>query len=235
MDLDPIELRVLGALIEKQRTTPDAYPLSLNALRVACNQSTNRDPVMAVEETQVRAACQSLHHRGLARLASSSASRTIKYRHLAAEGLKASPQELAVLAVLMLRGPQTPGELKTRTERLQAFDSTGEVVDVLTGLIDRGLAEHLDRAPGQKEARYRHLLGGAGPTGGVAAPGAVAATANTGVVSGANASSDTGTRAFSHSANVPAGGGNSALVARVDELERRIAALEQALRERVLE
>jgi len=228
MDLDPIELRVLGALIEKQRTTPDAYPLSLNALRVACNQSTNRDPVMEVEETQVRAACQSLHHRGLARLASSSASRTIKYRHLAAEGLNATRAELALLAVLMLRGPQTPGELKTRTERLEPFASTGEVIVVLSDLIDRGLAELLPRAPGQKEARYCQLLGASGPL-------ATTSIASPALGGHSESAGETLAGPSARNHDLPAAVHNSELVARLEALERRVEQLEQARRDTALE
>src|SRR5207248_7800329 len=117
-DLDPAEVRVLGCLIEKQRTTPDAYPLSLNGLRLACNQSTNRDPVVAYDEATVREAAQRLCLYGLARLASGHGSRATKYRHLAEDALGLGREELAVLAVLLLRGAQTPGELKARTERM---------------------------------------------------------------------------------------------------------------------
>src|SRR5918992_4487778 len=118
MDLDPVEVRVLGCLLEKQRTTPDVYPLSLNALRLACNQTTNREPVVDYDEPTVRAALERLGRRGWTRLASGPGSRAAKFRHLVDEALRLSPSELSVLAVLMLRGPQTPGELKTRTERL---------------------------------------------------------------------------------------------------------------------
>jgi Protein of unknown function, DUF480 len=120
-DLAPNEVRVLGCLIEKQRTTPDAYPLSLNALRLACNQSTNRDPVVAYDEDTVRDALHRLGRRRYTRLASGHGSRASKYRHLLDEALGLDAAEQAVLAVLMLRGPQTPGELKQRTERMQPF------------------------------------------------------------------------------------------------------------------
>src|SRR5919206_3664322 len=123
MDASADELRVLGCLIEKQRTTPDQYPLSINALRLACNQSTNRDPVTDYDEATVRAAAERLSRYGLARLASGHSSRATKYRHLAEEGLGLGREELAVLAVLLLRGPQTPGELKARTERLAPLAS----------------------------------------------------------------------------------------------------------------
>src|SRR6185369_3754146 len=122
MDPDAVEIRVLGCLIEKQRTTPDAYPLSLNALRLACNQSTNRDPVVDYDEDAIRDALQHLYRRGWTRLTSGHGSRAAKYRHLLDEALGLRRDEIAILAVLMLRGPQTPGELKQRVERLQHFD-----------------------------------------------------------------------------------------------------------------
>jgi uncharacterized protein len=162
MDADPAELRVLGCLIEKQRTTPDVYPLSLNALRLACNQSTNRDPVVAYDEPTIRDALQRLSSRGWARLASGRGSRAVKYRHLFDEALGISGSEISLLAVLMLRGPQTVGELKSRTERLHRFDSTAEVDESLRGLAERELVVRLERRPGQKEERWSQLLGGDG-------------------------------------------------------------------------
>jgi uncharacterized protein YceH (UPF0502 family) len=155
------EQRVLGALIEKRWTTPDQYPLSLNGLRLACNQLTNRDPVTDYDENTVRDAAQRLSRYGLARLASGHGSRAVKYRHLAEEGLSLGREELAVLAVLLLRGPQTPGEIKGRTERMVSFESTADVQRVLEALGQRGYARSLGRRPGQKEDRFEHLLGGA--------------------------------------------------------------------------
>jgi uncharacterized protein len=160
MDADAVELRVLGCLIEKQRTTPDVYPLSLNALRLACNQSTNRDPVVDYDEPTIRAALEKLSRRGWVRLASGAGSRAIKYRHLLDEALELSPGELSLLAVLMLRGPQTPGELRARTERLYQFGVFEELHETLERLIERELVERQPRRPGQKEERYGHLLGG---------------------------------------------------------------------------
>jgi uncharacterized protein YceH (UPF0502 family) len=158
MDLDSIEVRVLGCLIEKQRTTPDAYPLSLNALRLACNQSTNRDPVVAYDEEIIRGALHRLGRRRYTRLTTGHTSRAAKYRHLLDEELRIDRAEQAVLAVLLLRGDQTPGELKQRTERMQPFDSIDELNDVLTSLIDRGFVVQLARRPGQKEERFHHTL-----------------------------------------------------------------------------
>src|SRR5215211_159563 len=161
MDADAAEIRVLGCLIEKQRTTPDVYPLSLNALRLACNQATNRDPVVDYDEPTIRAALEHLSRRRWVRLASGAGSRAVKYRHLLDDALQLSAAELSLLAVLMLRGPQTLGELKGRSERLFGFGSLEEVATTLDGLIERELAERLPRRPGQKEERYEQLLGGA--------------------------------------------------------------------------
>jgi len=124
VDADAVELRVLGCLIEKQRTTPDVYPLSLNALRLACNQATNRDPVVDYDEPTIRSALDRLARKGWTRLASGPGSRAAKFRHLLDEALSLTPSEMALLAVLMLRGPQTLGELRTRSERLYSFAST---------------------------------------------------------------------------------------------------------------
>jgi uncharacterized protein YceH (UPF0502 family) len=154
------EQRVLGCLIEKRFTTPDQYPLSLNALRLACNQSTNRDPVVNYDETTVREAVQRLARYGLTRLASGHSSRAVKYRHMAQDALGLDQQQLALLAVLLLRGGQTPGELKARTERMAPFESLELVDAALAALCERGYAERIDRRPGQKEDRFRQLLGG---------------------------------------------------------------------------
>lgn len=160
MDAGPVEIRVLGCLIEKQRTTPDAYPLSLNSLRLACNQSTNRDPVVEYDETTIREGLDELSRRRWARLTSGAGSRAVKFRHLLDEALELSGAELSVLAVLMLRGPQTPGELRLRTDRLHAFASADQLAVTLAGLVERDLVARLPRRPGQKEERYAQLLGG---------------------------------------------------------------------------
>jgi len=158
VDLTAAEIRVLGCLLEKQRTTPDYYPLTLNALRAACNQSTNRDPVVAYDEATIRDAITRLSRRRWARLSSGAGSRTSKYRHLLDESLTSAPDELAILCVLMLRGAQTPGELKARTERLHPFADLAAVHETLAGLIERDLVAQLPRRPGQKEERYAHRL-----------------------------------------------------------------------------
>lgn len=159
-DLTGPEQRVLGCLIEKRFTTPDQYPLSLNGLRLAANQSTNRDPVTQYDESTVRDAAQRLSKYGLARLASGHSSRATKYRHLAEEALGLDRPQLALLAVLLLRGPQTPGELKLRTERMAPIDSLSRVEETLGQLADKGYARRLERRPGQKEDRFEQILGG---------------------------------------------------------------------------
>ena len=166
MDADAVELRVLGCLLEKHRTTPDAYPLSLNALRLACNQATNRDPVVEYDESTIRPALDSLARRGWARLASGPGSRAAKFRHLFDEALGLGEAEISLLAVLMLRGPQTPGELKQRSERLRRFAGLDEIESVLAALAERELVTRLPRRPGQKEERYTHLLGDDSPAAG---------------------------------------------------------------------
>jgi hypothetical protein len=158
LDLNPVEIRVLGCLIEKQRTTPDTYPLTLNALRLACNQSTNRDPVVEYDEPTIRAALERLARRRYVRLASGHTTRATKYRHLLDDTLSLDGSELAVLAVLMLRGPQTPGELRQRTERLHRFSDHDALEAVLAQLSQRDFVRRLDRRPGQKEQRYQLLL-----------------------------------------------------------------------------
>jgi uncharacterized protein len=158
MNLSASETRVLGCLLEKQLTTPDIYPLSLNSLRLACNQSTNRDPVVDYDDAVLRDALHRLERRGFTRLASGRGSRTPKYRHLLAEALPMAEDEQAIVCVLMLRGPQTPGELKQRTERMHPFADLSAVHETLSRLIDRDLVACLERRPGQKEDRYTQLL-----------------------------------------------------------------------------
>jgi uncharacterized protein len=162
MEPDAVEIRVVGCLIEKQRTTPDAYPLSLNALRLACNQATNRDPVVEYDEATVSDALRRLALRGWTRLASGAGSRARKYRHLLPEALGVGDDELALLTVLMLRGPQTPGELKQRSERLHPFADLAAVHETLERLLERELVVRRPRRPGQKEERYEQVLGGGG-------------------------------------------------------------------------
>jgi uncharacterized protein len=205
MDLDPVEIRVLGCLIEKQRTTPDAYPLSLNSLRLACNQSTNRDPVVQYDEETIRAALHRLGRRGWTRLAG--AGRAAKYRHLLDEKPGLSADEQALLAVLMLRGSQTPGELRARAERMHRFADFAALEDTLARLIGRAFVARLERRPGQKEERYAHRLGedleDEPATAAPAAPAAHAPRAEDRV---------------------------GALERRVDALERELAELRQAAR-----
>jgi hypothetical protein len=157
---DAVEIRVVACLVEKQRTTPDVYPLSLNALRLACNQSTNRDPVVDYDEQTVSDALRRTALRGWTRLTSGAGSRARKYRHLLNDALSVDSGELAVLTVLMLRGPQTPGELKQRTERLEGFADLAAVQEALERLIGRGFVIRHPRRPGQKEDRFEQVLGG---------------------------------------------------------------------------
>lgn len=171
MDLSDAEIRVLGCLLEKQRTTPDQYPLTLNSLRLACNQATNRDPVVEYDEAVIRDALHRLERRGFTRLASGRGSRAAKHRHLLSEALPMSGGEQAVMCVLMLRGPQTPGELKQRSERMHSFAGLDAVHDALHALIECYLVAQLERRPGQKEERYAQMLGiDAPPSAGTMAP-----------------------------------------------------------------
>jgi uncharacterized protein YceH (UPF0502 family) len=160
--LNSVEARVLGALSEKDITTPDYYPLSLNALVNACNQKNNRDPVMTLDEAAVREALDGLHNKNLAGPASGADSRVTKYEHRLQEMFNFTRGETAILCVLLLRGPQTPGELRARTERMHRFEDLTEVQSSLQRLLQRDppLARVLPRQPGTKESRYMHLLSG---------------------------------------------------------------------------
>ena len=171
--LSDVEVRVLGALIEKDITTPDYYPLSLNALANACNQKNNRDPVMALGEDAVRAALDSLQAQRLAGPASGADSRVTKYEHRLQEVFNFDRREIAILCVLLLRGAQTPGELRGRTERMYRFEELEDVVATLERLGQRepALVAVLPRQPGTKESRYMHLLSGTSEAAGVSPVG----------------------------------------------------------------
>lgn len=160
--LSPEEVRVIGALIEKQVTTPEYYPLTLNALRQACNQLSNREPVVAFDERTVTWALESLRDRKLVRVVTTADGRVPKYRHVLDETLGLKSPEMAVMCVLMLRGPQTVGEIRTRTERLYPFSALSFVETTLEDLMTREvpLVVKLPRQTGRKEPRYAHLLGG---------------------------------------------------------------------------
>ena len=212
---DAVELRVLGALIEKRRTVPDTYPLSVNSLRLACNQSTNRDPVVDYDERAVLDALERLGRRGWTRLASGAGSRARKYRHLFDEALGLSDDELSLLAVLMLRGPQTPGELKQRSDRLHPFADLDAIDQTLERLIDRELVARLPRRPGQKEQRYVQLLDGGEdgvPTSAPAAPADFTPVASDGTAAPVTAVA------------------TSDVDERLDSLERQVAELSAELR-----
>lgn len=224
-DLSAPEARVLGCLLEKQRTTPEQYPLTLNALRLACNQSTNRDPVTGYDEGTVRDAAQSLGRRRLARLTTGHGGRVAKYRHLLREEVGLTDDELAVLCVMLLRGPQTPGELKGRTERLHPFAELADVEATIDRLIERELAVRLERRPGQKEQRYMHLLSAdAAAAAPDQAPAAVFApeTAPTHAVPAADSHPPA---ADSHGRAAP----DPTLEARVSELETAVRELREKL------
>jgi uncharacterized protein YceH (UPF0502 family) len=213
------EVRVLGCLLEKQRTTPDAYPLSLNALRLACNQSTNREPVVDYDEHEVRDALARLERRGLVRLASGAGSRAAKYRHLLAQALPMDDAEQSLLCVLMLRGAQTPGELKQRAERMHRFGDLAAVQAGLEALIERGLAERVERRPGQKEERYRQVL--------ESDEGEPQGAADRQPVEPAQPSSQRGPAA-GDGAQAPDG---ADLLRRVERLEREVLELRAAMRD----
>jgi uncharacterized protein YceH (UPF0502 family) len=199
--LDPGEARVLGCLIEKQMTTPEYYPMTVNALVAAASQKTNRDPVMTYDEEMVEGALASLNERELSRFTRTAGARTLKYVHKADDILQVDPQQLAIIAVMLLRGPQTPGELRSRTDRYVSFDSVAEVEEVLSDLMtrDEPLVERLDRVPGQKEHRYRTLL------------------------------TEHDASATPAAASAPSSGAPVELVSRIEDLERRVAFLERSL------
>lgn len=213
-DLGPVELRVLGCLLEKEVTTPDQYPLSVNALVQASNQKSNRDPVLALPEADVREAVSALTRRGLVRQASSYGGRVSKFEHRLGRGsrsaLDATPEQLAVLCLLLLRGPQTPGELRTRARRLAEFSDLDAVETTLASLAGHPagpLAESLAREAGKREVRWRHCLGAAGPEAASPAAAEPSAAAPT----------------------LEAGGTDASIEDRVARLERIVEALEQRL------
>lgn len=172
LTLTPIEARVLGALIEKEITTPEYYPLSLNALTNACNQKSNRDPVLHVEESEVRKALNHLEYQSLVRSVSSTDSRVTKFEHRLQDAFNFYRPEVAIVCELLLRGPQTPGELRTRASRIHVFEDLESVHSALSRLEKREppLVTVLPRQPGTKEGRYAHLLGDAPPVAPAAPP-----------------------------------------------------------------
>jgi uncharacterized protein YceH (UPF0502 family) len=203
---DAVEIRVVAALVEKQRTTPDQYPLTLNSLRLACNQSTNRDPVVDYDEATIKSALDRLGRRKWTTLASWSTARSVKYKHLLDQALRLDDAQLAVMTVLMLRGPQTPGELRQRTERIHRFESGEELDATLRELIDRDLVAPLPRQPGERGQRYAHRLGEveAGEASATAAP--------------------------APASPAPASPSDDGLAARLARLEGEVAALRDELR-----
>jgi uncharacterized protein len=160
--INETEARILGSLVEKQLTTPEYYPLTLNALMAACNQKSNRDPVMSLDEPAILAAIDTLRDKNLVYLFYGSGSRTVKYKHMLPNVYEVEPPAVALIALLLLRGPQTAGEMRGRADRLYPFSDIGEVQETLDELAGRGepLVVRLERQPGQKEPRYAHLLSG---------------------------------------------------------------------------
>lgn len=209
----PEELRVLGCLVEKEHTTPDQYPLTLNALVTACNQSSNRNPVVAYDDQTVTAALAGLRQRGLARAILAPGNRATKYRHVLDESQGLTPGECAVLAVLALRGPQTVNELRTRTERYNGIDDLGgveAVLERLAGRYEEPYVRCLGRQPGQREERWAQLLAGEPPPMPLAAPAA-------GALSGPAAPGGMGARVAALESEV------AALKEEVAELRRLLA------------
>ena len=177
--LNEVEVRVLGSLVEKQLTTPEYYPLTLNALTAACNQKSNRDPVVAYDEQTISSALDSLREKNLAYVFYGGTSRVVKYKHMLPGVFELERDEVAVMAVLMLRGPQTVGELRERTGRMHEFSGLGEVQETLDRLSSRDepLVVKLERQPGRKDPRYAHLLAGQPDNSVFAAPSHAAAAA----------------------------------------------------------
>ena len=213
---------MVAALVEKQRTTPDQYPLTLNSLRLACNQSTNRDPVVDYDEATIKAALDRLGRRKWTTLASWNTARSVKYKHLFDQALRLSDPELALMTVLMLRGAQTPGELRQRSERIHSFDDGAELEETLAGLTDRSLVKALPRRPGERGQRYVHRLSEGEDEPSVAAPEASIAEPDP-----AAPAPDLAPASPDPAAPPPAADG--ALAARLEKLEEEVAALREQL------
>jgi uncharacterized protein YceH (UPF0502 family) len=230
--LDAVARRVLGSLIEKERATPQNYPLTLNALRLACNQSTNREPVTDYDDHTIEATLGWLREERLIRIVYSPSNRAAKYRHVLDDVLGVADDELSVLCVLLLRGPQTAGEIKGRTERLFPFADLAAVHGTLDRLIERQprrLVVRLERQPGQKDARFAHLLGDTDPAAAAPAPPAPAAPAAPAPRSEPAWSDGGGPTAPASSwgpeAAVPAPAPDDDLRERVEQLEAELAQL----------
>ena len=218
--LAEIETRVLGSLIEKDITTPDYYPLSLNALVNACNQKNNRDPVMTLDEESVRQALGTLQEKRLAGPASGADSRVTKFEHRLQEVFNFDRREIAIVCVLLLRGPQTPGELRSRTERMYHFEALDDVVSTLDHLAlrDPPLTRVLPRQPGTKESRYTHLFSGEPPE---------TSAASTTSVGAGDPSTSLRTGSPEHPATIPAASATD----RIARLEEEVANLREQLTE----
>ncbi len=233
--LSEVQLRVLGVLVEKQLATPDSYPLTEKALLAGCNQSTNRDPVVSYDTTVLRPALIRLRERALTRRVLRAGERAEKHAHRLDEQLQlSSTAPLAVLSVLLLRGAQTPGELRARTQRLHPIADAAALEAALAELRDRGLAAQLPRRPGEKQARWRHVLGGDGATAAPTASDDAARTGPSPLPRGRDGGDEPGNGAGPSEPATPstAGEGDASvteLAAAVRALTRRVAALEQAL------
>jgi uncharacterized protein YceH (UPF0502 family) len=212
---DAVEIRVVAALVEKQRTTPDQYPLTLNSLRLACNQSTNRDPVVDYDEATIKSALDRLGRRKWATLASWSTARSVKHKHLFDQALGLDDPQLALMTVLMLRGAQTPGELRQRSERIHRFEDGEELDRTLSELMQRDLVRALPRQPGERGQRYAHRLSEADEA---SAP-----------ADAAPAPAEPGPPA-TPAAEPSAPPTEDALAARLERLEGEVAALQEQLR-----
>jgi uncharacterized protein YceH (UPF0502 family) len=220
---DAVEIRVVACLVEKQRTTPDQYPLTLNSLRLACNQSTNRDPVVDYDEGTIRSALDRLGRRKWTTLASWSTARSVKYKHLLDSALGLDDGQLTLLTVLMLRGPQTAAELRTRGERMHRFESADEAEQALAQLAERQLAKALPRQPGERGQRWAHRLAEVEPAeakGTAPAESALAEAAPAGPPPPS---------ASPAPAAPPDPALHDGLVARVEQLETEVAALRAQL------
>ncbi len=232
MEPDAVEIRVVACLVEKQRTTPDGYPLTLNSLRLACNQSTNRDPVVDYDEATIRSALERLGRRKWTTLASWSTARSVKYKHVFDQALGLNDPQLALMCVLMLRGPQTAGELRQRTDRIHAFGSGDEVESTLGELIERDLVAALPRRPGERGQRYAHRLAEPGAEGGEGpAPASEAAPPAPAPAAGEAPAAPPAPAPVPAAAAPPAPAppAQDGLAARVERLEDEVAALREQL------
>jgi uncharacterized protein YceH (UPF0502 family) len=228
-DLTEIEARILGALIEKEITTPEYYPLSLNALVNACNQKSNRHPEMHLDDDAVLPALRTLEQKGLAGKADNMESRVTKYEHRLADAFNFNRLETAIICELLLRGPQTPGELRSRAERMHHFDDLESVLSTLRHLIERDppLVKLLPRQPGTKEARYTQLLSGAEDV--AVEPIPAPALARNAATTNSAASSPSAKSVIAFPTNAPTAAPSPNALDRIAELEQKVSILQQEI------